>query len=246
MPDIVAGSDRQLRVRNENSWSAARDATTADSAVTTANGVRNKKSSSGKYDNHRTFLAFDTSGVTVAPSSATLSLRATSFVSSDFVIVKVQAGATGDSGTEFANSDYNLLQGFSSGNTMNGNVVTYSSEVENPTANTTILVTLNAAALSDIASLDEFKVAIIGSRDFTNNEPGVGNQTTTFKTSTESTVSFRPTLSYVAGAAGDTPQQQRNKRRKRRTKGARGKGFAIKAISVATSGRTVANGFSED
>ena len=245
MPDIVVGSDLQLRIRNQNTWTAARDATAADSGVTGTSAVRNKKSSGGKFDNHRTFLAFDTSGIDVAPSSAKITIRTLSSFSSDFYIVKVQAGATGDSGTEFANSDYNLLQGFSSGNTMDGNVVTYSSEVD-PSANTITEITLNATALSDIASLDEFKIAVVGSRDYTNTEPGTGNQTTTFKTVADGTASFRPTLSYVAGAAGDTPQEQRNKRRRRRTKGARGKGFASKNISVATGGKTVANGFSED
>mgnify|MGYP003147116836 CR=1 FL=1 len=245
MPDIVAGSDLQLRIRNQNTWTAARDATAAEGGVTATNAVRNKKSTGGKFDNSRTFLAFDTSGIDVAPSSAKITIRIVNFNSSDFYIVKVQAGATGDSGTEFANSDYNLLQGFSSGNTMDGNVVTYSSEVD-PSANTTTEITLNATALSDIASLDEFKIAFVGSRDYTNTEPGTGNQTTTFKTVADGTASFRPTLSYVAGTAGDTPAQARSRRRKRRTKGARGKGFAIKDVNATTGGRTVANGFSED
>jgi hypothetical protein len=245
MPDIVVGSDLQLRIRNQNTWTAARDATAAEGGVTGTNAVRNKKSSGGKFDNSRTFLAFDTSGIDVAPSSAKITIRTLSFNSSDFYLVKVQAGTTGDSGTEFANSDYNLLQGFSSGNTMDGNVVTYSSEVD-PSTNTTTEITLNATALSDIASLDEFKVAVVASRDYTNTEPGTGNQTTNFKTVADGTASYRPTLSYVAGTAGDTPQQQRNKRRRRRSKGARGKGFASKNISVTTGGKTVANGFSED
>ena len=244
MPDIVVGSDRSLRITNQNSWAAARDATASTTSLTGMNMVTNRQSSGGKFENARTFFAFDTSAIDAAPSSAKIIVRTNNYHTSNIYIVKVQAGATGDSSTEFVNSDYDLLQGFSPGNTMDGNVVTYSSEL-NPPPHRSVEITLNAAALLDIALLDEFKIAIVGSRDYTNTEPSVGHQTTAFTTST-STASQRPRLSYVAGTAGDTPQEKRNKRRRRRSKGARGNGFSVKNVAAAMGGKTVINGFIDD
>ena len=156
MPDIYAGtSDTHFRMDDESTWAGARDVATAETISTTqskySGAVRVALNNAGnKYDLYRYLLAFDTSGITEKPGSATLKLHGYSYNNASIIIVKVNAGATGNSGTDFVAGDYGEVTS-----------TAYSSEITSWNASAYNEITLNSAALSDMSSLSEFKIAVI-------------------------------------------------------------------------------------
>ena len=241
--NIVPGQDRMLGKVNQSSWANARDATAGSAASETGDPitVRAAKTTSGgtKYHVTRMFIAFDTSQIKEPPAHAALDLSIAGLTNdgTGLIVVKVQAGATGDSDTAFVSADFDALEGFSSGATMDGNVVAYSSSVAKATlaAGETRRVILNAAARNDMAALSEFKLAIVAGKDYSNTTT-TDDLRTRIDSVDDSTAANRPRLAWVS---------RRNARKRRGSKGARGKGFSRKHVSVATGGKTVANGFEE-
>ena len=250
MPNILPGVDTNVFITGQPNWAAARDATSG-TGVNNNSSILSVRTRSFLSDEvYRVFMAFDTSEITVAPSSATLKLFGHNSDDAGLIVVKVDASATGDSSTNFVAGDFQKIVGFSTGNSLAGNTTDYSSALGMGSwdHNDHNEITLNATALQDMKDLSEFKIAILSyNYDYLNVLPGAA-KTTNFRSMNVSAgqAAERPLISYVAGVAGDTPAQARNKRRRRRSKGARGRGFASKNISVVTGGKTVANGFSED
>jgi len=195
-----------FRMDDETTWAGARDVGTSEYVSNTlpqgyvkaaANGAGNK------YDCYRIFMAFDTSGISVTPASCNLRLYGFSSVTSQVTIIKVSAGATGNSGTDFVVADFDAMDGFVAGSTMSGNVTTYSSATS-LSVGAYVNVALNATALSDMASLSEFKLGIVTSAyDYTNTTPASGLTIPAgIRMGSNSTPSIRPYISYVAGSAG--------------------------------------------
>jgi hypothetical protein len=240
----VPGKDRMIGKLNQSSWANARDAASGTAASDTGDpiNVRNAKTTSGgtKYHVTRAFIAFDTSDIKDVPTHAKLDLSISSLVGdgTGFRVVKVQAGATGDSDTAFAAADFDALQGFSSGATMAGNVVTYSPEITAASlaAGERRLVHLNAAARRDMAALDEFKLVVVGVKDYTNTA-STADKRTLIDSVDDSTAANRPLLRWVEASGA---------RKVRTTKGARTRGFKTRNVNITTGGKTVANGFSDD
>ena len=238
----VPGKDRMIGKLNQSSWANSRDATSGTAASDTGDPitVRNAKTTAGgtKYSVTRMFIAFDTSDIKEIPAHAKIDLRVSSLVGdgTGFRVVKVQAGATGDSDTAFATADFDALQGFSSGATMDGNVITYSPEVTAASlaAGQHRLVHLNAAARRDMADLSEFKLAVVGLKDYSNTAP-TADKRTLIDSVDDSTAANRPRLMWVS--AGDA-------RKVRRGRGS-ARGFSTKNVNLATGGKTVNNGFEE-
>jgi hypothetical protein len=194
MPDIYAGtSDCYMRVDNEPSWSGARDLAIAESISTTTskNAAAWKvavNAAQTQYDVYRSFFAINTSGITLPPTSATLKLYG--YINSDVssIISKVDASATGDSTTNFITNDFGKVS-FSA----------YSSEITSWTVSGYNEITLNAAALADMAALDEFKFALINyTYDFLDVTP---TSSTSDKAgvyyANEADISKDPYISYV-------------------------------------------------
>ena len=199
MPTVTVGFDAELRVDNEASWALARDRTTAESVRATAQAATARASgASSKFDCYRYMAGFDTSGISGTVSSATLKLFGHNFTNADLIVVKVQAGATGNSSTNFVAADYNKIEGFVAGSTMDGNVTTYSSEITSWTAGAVNNITLNSDALSDLSSLNEFKLAIItNDHDFLNVAPPGSTFRSGWRSANFSTVSLRPTIEFT-------------------------------------------------
>jgi len=248
MPDIYAHTgDANMRMNNESSWANARGASSAEVIDTSADkyaaAIREKANSGGtQYTIRRYFAAFDTSGITVKPQSASLKLYGYNSTDSQIVVVKVSAGATGDSSTDFVAADYNNV-------TLTKYSAEFTSTFSTSGYNT---ITLNDDALNDMVSLDEFKIAVVGHDfDYSNSTPpNSTSRATGFYTANASggDAGKRPLVSYVAGSSGGgslSKKQKRNRRRKRRTKGARSRGFATNNMKITTSGKTVANGFED-
>ena len=159
MPDIVVGKDAYMRVDNETTFAKARNMGTAETLNTTAvrSNAAVKASANGDgdaYDCYRSFFAFDTSGVTVKPNSATLKLYGYQYTTADVIIIKVDAGATGDSDSDFVAGDYSKTGTFDASTAYSAEIATWSTTGYNE-------ITLNATALADMKSLSEFKIALI-------------------------------------------------------------------------------------
>jgi hypothetical protein len=166
MPDITVGESAQFKVDNAASWDAARDATTG--TATTPSGVELLKlaTGTGKYDLYRGAMAFDTSGITTAPASAVLKLYGQgSYFANNIRIVKGNQAATGDFDTAYVDGDFDQIvwgTPYSDEHAVSDGSWTRSDFNE---------ITLNAAALADIASLDSFELWIVAEGDYDDVEP---------------------------------------------------------------------------
>ena len=162
---------------NTTDWATSRDATSA--TVSAHNGVNyayavRERSWAGRGGGAqrfvgRSFFAFDTSGISSAPSSASLKIKGIANGTCDFFVVKSTHTSTGGG---LADADFDAITGWSAGVDNEGNVTKYSAEITSWSTSGYNTITLNSTALSDIASLSTFKVCLIGSvYDLRNVEP---------------------------------------------------------------------------
>jgi len=248
MPTIYPHTgDANMRMNNEASWADARGASSAEVIDTSADkyaaAIREKANAAGtQYTIRRYFAAFDTSGITEKPQSASINLYGYLSTDSQIVVVKVSAGATGDSSTDFVAADYNNV-------TLTKYSAEFTSTLSTSGYNT---ITLNDDALNDMVSLDEFKIAVVGHDfDYSNSTPPNNtSRSSGFYTANAADVNQRPALRYIAAASGDTetPKERRRRRQRQiRSRGGRTKGFSISRVaSPASGGKVVSNGFKTD
>ena len=198
MPDIYAHTgDANMRMNNESSWAAARDASTAETIDTTATaysaGIRELRSSNGiSYTVRRYYLAIDTSGIEIKPATAILKIYGYVNNGGQVIAVKVDQSATGDASTDFVASDYGKIDfntPYSEEYTSAWNLSGYNE------------IVLNDSARSDMAANDSLKIAVIGhDHDFLNVQPAVGfNRTTGFYPATATSAGNRPLVSWTEG-----------------------------------------------
>ena len=127
----------------------------------------------GTYRLRRAFMVFDTSGVSVKPASATLTVIGYGFGSTDAIVIKsthtiptLTAGDFDSFDTEvtdaFGNSDGNGT-GTLAGVTTSGRSITYSGQIASWDSNSSSsnVFTLTDAALDDMVDLDDFKICIM-------------------------------------------------------------------------------------
>lgn len=187
MPVIYANSgDGYIKssASGHSTWSAARDATsgntpdTNDNFTSPAAGVlySTGKGGSASYTVIRAFFFFDFSSVSgTVDSGATLSIRgytSTNMAANSARIVKSTAFG-GDGGTALAATDFDAIEGFSSGNDMSGNVTDYSSTVIGAwNASGFNDFTLNATAINDINTNGYLIVCLVEKGfDYDNDDP---------------------------------------------------------------------------
>ena len=158
----------------------------------------------------RTFFLFDTSGISVAPSAATLKIYGFFRNTADVIAVRSTHAALGT----LANGDFDALYGASTAlaasdadgaGTLAGiSGLTYSAEISTWSNSGYNDIALNSTALNDMVSLDTFRVAVLEyDRDYLDVAPldsafvGAGmyfaNNTGTSKD---------PKIDYTAGVAG--------------------------------------------
>lgn len=243
MPNINAAStDTTLIATEHSTWSAARGATNANTAVPDATGFFGSDRANiavrvafdgSEYTINRTLMAFDVSGVSEVPASATLKIYGFQLSSSDIVIIKVEDGATGSTTSNFVVGDYSKVT-----------TTKYSAENLSWQTGQYNEIPLNLACRTAMQSQSTLKIAIVNSTyDFSNSDPGTTiNHRAGMYFAGYSDANFRPFISYTTGIS---KQEKRNRRRKRRTKGARSRGFAVKNVKITTGGKTVANGFED-
>ena len=145
------------------------------------------------YTVSRYFIEFDTSGISVTPASAELSLHGFTNGGADLFVVKANF-----SDGSIGNGDFDSIDGWTAGADNSSNVTKYSSEITTWSTSAFNDITLNSTALSDMASVDNFKLCLIqADHDLPNNDAlGVVQQTGFWRTF--NTIH----LDYTAGAAG--------------------------------------------
>ena len=176
----------------------ARDATAGTFNGTSSRyseGIKYNKLASSKANQYtvtRYFIEFDTSGISVAPVSADLSLYGFVNNSADFFAVKADF-----SDGSIGNTDFDSIVGWSAGADNSSNVTKYSAEVETFSTSGFNDIALNSTALSDIGtSGDRFKICLIqAENDLANVEATVTPTTGLWRTF--NTIH----LDYTAGSA---------------------------------------------
>ena len=223
MPDIYPSDDGYLKeigganADRATAFNLARNVATANNQYNSTNAYMGQTHSFGKgvhsYVLYRVYMSFDTSGISVTPANATLKIRgsmnAVGFDESNFFVVK----------SDYANSpvavaDWDAIVGWQGGLPgvdESSNVTKYSDEVDaqsswnvsNPFGFVAAYneITLNSNALSDMVSLDNFKICLIGKEDLTNDDTE-DDLTTRMFHSNQSGTDRDPLISYTAGAAG--------------------------------------------
>ncbi len=175
MPIIYASTDDgYVGSTNQSSWSNARDATsgTGKNTIASSNSVFTavaKGLSRGggiTYTVYRTFMYFDTSGITGTVASATLSVRGA--FSNDGSVIAVKSDAFGgDGGTALANADFNNIVGWNATSSLDGLATVYGAQILTSSWNTSGYN--NFTATSDLLTdMKNNNVVIICFMDYTN------------------------------------------------------------------------------
>ena len=145
------------------------------------------------------YLEFDTSGITTTPSSATLKIYISNILNSGPEGIYVMRAFFASAGSLSATDQASYTRDASGATPDIGDMVKYSSEITSFTDDQTLEITLNATALSDMVSRDDFQIAIVtDSLADQHATPSNGiTRTITFSSQNNSTSSQRPVLSYT-------------------------------------------------
>ena len=156
---------------NQSSWANARanSSGTAGSSAGTAHfaGISAYRSSARgggvAYHIYRSFMYFDTSGISSNVDSATLKIRGAGFATGDVIALK----ATADIGSLSA-SDFEAIEGWDSSGTdgsgggdMESSVTKYSNEITSWSTSAYNDIALNAQALADMRDDNIIYIALI-------------------------------------------------------------------------------------
>ena len=220
MPEIfsVAQGDGPISLFKNQSgaWVACRTATSGagnSTSIRAANGPATQNVSARGSEVAliaRTFFAFDTSGITVTPSAATLKIYGFFRGTADVIAVRSAHSST------LTGGDFDLLHnaltplaasdGSGAGTLAGVSGLTYSAQISTWSTSGYNDIVLNATARADMVSLDTFKVAVIDhDRDYLDvcavgsSFIGAGMY---FAEDGGSGTSRDPKIDYTAGVAG--------------------------------------------
>tara|TARA_R100001463_G_scaffold49908_2_gene99955 strand:- start:248 stop:991 length:744 start_codon:yes stop_codon:yes gene_type:complete len=178
MPVIYASSsgttnDGQMYKINQTSWANARDATSAsvnlyvqrNTAFTQVYKAAGRGGGS-VYGVYRSFIVFDTSGITGTVASAELSIRG--YNGNDGSVIAVKSTAFGgDGGTALATGDFDAISGWSAGSSLAGSATVYGAQ--KTTTNWTTSSWNDFTATSDLLTdMKNNNVVIVCFMDYTN------------------------------------------------------------------------------
>jgi hypothetical protein len=169
-------SDGWINKLNTTNWATSRDATSGTADHNDASqqyAIRARKVSSGRGTQwvvNRAFFSFVTNRVTQTPVSGTLHIKGFGSDTANISVVKSTHS------TPLTGTDFNNITGWTTGDNA-GNVTFYG-----PSSATTWddsdynVIQLSQAALSDIASLDTFKLCLLNyTNDLRDVEPSTGD-----------------------------------------------------------------------
>ena len=219
MPDpIYATNDGRAIHYSTSNWVDARSAGTANTST-----ISNQEISSiqvghitagrgEQWSISRLFLTFNTTSICVSPVSAKLNIRG--LANGDLDVIALKSDYSPDGATldiydygAITNAETPLTNtnGSGAGTLAGTSVVEYSDELTTWSTSGFNEIVLNADALSDIVSLDTFKVCVIDyDYDYLDIELGNGNTLRNGSYfSSKGGTSHDPYLSYVAEVSAD-------------------------------------------
>ena len=189
MATIYSGNnDGYVRGFSTVNWATAKALTTGNTASSTGNSynfaiqsgeVYLPRTGATLYVNTRSFFEFDTSSISETPTAATLNIYGLSASSGDFFVIASNQGST------FGTGDFDAMvlsgapasyDGSGAGD-IESYVTKYSDEVTSWNISGYNSITLNAAALSQIASVSTFKIMCMESvHDMRDIQPSANNR----------------------------------------------------------------------
>ena len=211
MPVLNTDSgDGWISSNAQSSWAAARDITSGGTpdtndlqfnSATIAVKAGSRGGGSTYYVN-RTFMYFDTSGITGTVASATIKVKGYQFNTGSVIAVKSTAFG-GDGGTALASGDIDAIVGWTTGASAAGNVTDYSSQITSG---------WNNSAYNDLASTSDLRAdmknndAVIicfmnYTYDYLNVEPSSGYWRIGFQFTNN--VASRPYIEYTLAGYGN-------------------------------------------
>ena len=217
MPVIYASNtgntdDVYLSRLGQSSWANARDGTTSTSSndgfsqTTTFTWVLaqlDPRSGGIAYAVRRSFMVFDTSGISGTVASAELSVRGYSANDGSIIAVKSDAYG-GDGGTNWSTSDFNNIVGWSAGSSLNGLATVYGAA--KTTTNWTTSGWNDFTATSDLLTdMKNNNVVIVCFMDYTNDylnvAPSTGDSLNCGAYYAENS-SYKPHIDYTLATTG--------------------------------------------
>ena len=162
-----------------SNWDTVRDATDGISTGRTqTRGTQNIKASktAGRgggflWQVYRSFLWFDTSGVSDTDDTEDITLYIYGFYNTTADLFAVKSTHS----TSLVTADFDAITGWGGSGDQESNVTKYSSEVTSWNGTAYNAITLNAAARTDLENNDELKICLIESvHDLRAVEPGDG------------------------------------------------------------------------
>ena len=175
MPNLYSNNDDGYVISSTvGTWAGARDDTTGASVNTTATlsssfvAVNRFGSRGGgnTYRVNRSFMYFDTSGITGSVSAATIKIFG-GFANDGSIIAVKSTAFGGDGGTALATSDFDAITGYSTGSSLAGNATDYSNSITSTSWSTSGYNDLTGT--SDLrADMQNNNVVIICFMDYTN------------------------------------------------------------------------------
>lgn len=216
MPQIYSLSTNDGWIRGSigtSTWNAARNdsgqmVNSTDSRFFFSVGAFQSARGGGTFRTTRSFFQFDVSSITVTPSSASFYFFNHQRKAADLILVRSEQDLN-----TLAAGDYNSLYGASSqlaatdgsgtGSLASVSGLTYSSSYSTGSINSNAYnaITLNATALSDLASLNVIRFCLMQySNDYLDITPS-GIQSTGLYFSDTSGTSVDPYIDYTAGTA---------------------------------------------
>ena len=174
MPNLYSNAnDGYIQTPIAPAWAAARDATSGSSGSTSGTSStyftevsRFGGRGANQYRVSRSFMYFDTSGITATVTAATIKIHGATGNDGSVIAVKSTAFG-GDGGTALAMADFNAITGYSTGSSLAGNATDYSDTITGTSWSTTAKndLTGTSALRTD---MQNDNVVIICFMDYTN------------------------------------------------------------------------------
>jgi hypothetical protein len=213
MADLYSSTDDgYLTSSTESTWAGARDDTdaasinTSDTSINTFTDVTVFSGRRGgtTYRVKRSFMWFDTSGITGTVSAATIKVYGRAGSTGSIIPVKSTAFG-GDAGTALATTDFDAITGYSAGSSLAGNATTYGPAITSGWSTSCYTDFTGTANLrADMQNNGEVIICFMDfTHDFLNSAPGsagtvqIGGHYTDY-----SGTSRDPYIEYTVAAGG--------------------------------------------
>ena len=208
MPEVIADTDDGHIAGPNTTWAGTRDAN-GGASVNVTDVTSNSFTAVSKFASRgggssfrveRSFMYFDTSGITGTVASANFKIIGSSGPSDGSVIAVKSNAFGGDGGTALSTADFDAIPGWTDGASQAGNVTNYSVAVTSGWNGGNVNT---FAATSDLlADMKNNNVVIVCFLDYTNDylnvEPtSAGTFNITGRYTETSTTSMRPRIDYT-------------------------------------------------